>query len=107
MEISTIFDTEDVSKFNSFFSNYSGNEGWRIKINGKFVKLDSKKSIWAQKGHAKAALKEHLHHFHHTFMDHLSCRYLTDKYHRDRDKLWKNWLTWAENNGIVEFVELK
>lgn len=101
------FDVMDIAKFSSYFSEFSNPIGWRIKIDGGFVKLRSGKSIWSQKGHAKAALREHLNQFNKTFYCYLTEKYLKDICHRDRSVLINKWLEYAEKTGIVEFVELK
>lgn len=102
------FDNSDIELFNTYFTDFSGASGWIIKINGKPIKCQSGKSLWRTEGNAKSALKEHLHNVcGPSFMTKLACKYLKDAYHRDTDKVWKNWLDFAQERGILEFVELK
>lgn len=52
-------DYEDFKKEIELFGlhNLDGNAAWRIKINGKYIKLRSGRSVWATRGHATSAFK--------------------------------------------------
>jgi hypothetical protein len=103
------FDQSDINHFTSFFKDFSGQTGWIIKINGRTVKLNSGKSLWRTKQHAKSALKNHVSDFRDAecFLRKLIIKYLGKEYHPDDHQLWLNFLAFAEEKGIVEFVELK
>jgi len=109
MKIPTEFTQTDINHFNSFFTDFSGQTGWLIKIYGKPVKLNSGKSLWKTLGHAKSALKGHMGDFARAdcFIRKMNMKYLESEYSSDEAALWKNWLTFAQAHGIVEFVELK
>lgn len=103
------FDQLDINHFLSFFKDFGGQTGWIIKIQGRPVKLDSGKSLWKTKAHAKSALKNNLAQFSNAscFMRRLNIKYLESEYSPKEAELWKNWLAFAEEKGIVEFIELK
>jgi hypothetical protein len=103
------FDEKDINHFVSFFKDFSGQTGWIIKIQGRVVKLNSGKSLWGTKRHAKLALKNHLDQPWNKdcFLTHLTVKYFGKEYHPDDHQLWLNFLAFAERAGILEFVELK
>jgi hypothetical protein len=104
------FDNADLAKFASNFTDFTGHSGWQIKINGRTIKLRSGKSLWKEKGHAKSALKEHLKCVSHDpFPDILVKKYFKKEFvpYKEECKFWQNFLAFAEQEGILEFVELK
>ncbi len=109
MSIPTQFSQIDTNHFLSFFDNFSGQTGWLIKINGKPVKLNSGKSLWKTLSHAKSALKNHIGDFSNAecFIRRLNIKYLENEYSPNDAVLWKNFLAFAQEKGILEFVELK
>ena len=109
MSLPNKFDQSDLDHFSSFFTDFGRETGWIIKINGQTVKLNSKKSIWKTKAHARNALKNHIGDFRDAecFLRKLVIKYLGKEYHPGEHNLWKNFLAFAEEKGILEFVELK
>lgn len=103
------FDQSDLNHFVSSFEDSGGHTGWLIKVNGKTVKLRSGKSLWTTKRHAKLALKNHLDQpwLVDGFMNKLVIKYFGKEYHPEDHQLWLNFLAFAEEKGILEFVELK
>lgn len=103
------FDQEDIDKFTSRITNKSGVKGYKIKINGEFIRLNSGKSVWSKNNHAKSALKNH----YWGFPGDLAIKYR--KYceengyigSKNRNKLWNHFLDFLQEKGILEFVELK
>ena len=102
------FDQSDINHFTSFFQDFGGQTGWIIKIQGRAVKLNSGKSIWKTKAHAKNALKNHIGDFSDAecFLRRLIIKHLGKEYHPDDHKLWLNFVAFAVQRGIIEFVEL-
>lgn len=109
MDIKNIkFDDKDISNFLSKVTNKSGNKGWKIKVNGEFIKLNSGKQLWNTKGHAKSALKLHFSNTSNCSLDQkLAQKYLKDKYSFDSNKLWNHFLDFLQERGILEFVQLE
>jgi hypothetical protein len=104
----TKFDHSDLEKFSSYFTDFADHNGWQIKVNDRLIRTDSGKSLWKTKGHAKAALKQHLHWGqHNSFLTYLACTFFSDAYSRERDKKYEEFLDFAEKKGMLEFVELK
>jgi len=104
----TTFSQTDLYKFQSNFDRVTHSTGWIIKIEGETVRLNSGKSIWKTKGHAKSALKNHLEDKRgETFMGYLCEKYKEFKYFRWDEQLWKNFVDFAEKEKVIEFVELK
>jgi hypothetical protein len=87
---------------------------WRIKINGHFIKLSNKKTVWKQKNNAKSALR--LDYLNNQFNEEIaridlncvSSKSLYGTYikHECLDYYWKEFLKYLETNKILEFVEL-
>ena len=102
------FDQEDINKFVTAFSAHVLKGGWQIKVNGQIIKTQSNKSLWATKGHAKSALKNHFAGLYCEYLpDNLAQKYLENVYHHDENKLWNNFVDFLETNGTLEFIELK
>jgi hypothetical protein len=107
-EVKDEFDDADLIKFASYFTDFADHNGWQIKVYGGLIKTDSGKSLWKTKGHAKAALKQHLHWSQRdSFLTFLACKYFKDAYARESDKKYDNFIDFAEQKGILEFIELK
>lgn len=110
MDIKSIkFDQEDIINFISKFSNKSNSEGWKIKVNGEFIKVASGKSLWTKKIYAQNALKGHFNSYpiNICLCYVLNEKYLGNKYHYDGNKLWNYFLDFLQENGILEFVKVK
>lgn len=107
--IQSTFDQVDIHHFTSFFKDFGGQTGWLIKIHGQAVKLNSGKSLWKTKAHARNALRNHLRDFRDKdcFIRQLNIKYLESEYSSKENELWKNFLAFAEEKGILEFAELK
>ena len=107
--IPTKFDQSDIDLFSSYFADYTGMSGWIIKINGKPVKLNSGKSLWKNLSHAKNALKGHF--GNNPRVEYLprklNKKYLNEEYSRKENILWKNFIDFLQERGVLEFVELK
>jgi hypothetical protein len=62
---------------------------WRIKVNGKFIKVRSGRSVWANRGHAVNAFKN-------SFLS-----------HRGPDsKTGDEWMKKLIEEGVLEFVNV-
>jgi hypothetical protein len=107
MDINSIkFDQDDIDSFLSQITNKSSSDkGWKIKINGEFVKLNSGKSIWAKESFAKSALRNHIFGISRNLMK----KYTGEEYggYKEENKLWNNFVDFLQAKGILEFVELK
>lgn len=86
---------------------------YRIKMNGEFICLGKKnKSVWNGIGPAKNALNCHLkHHITQTILEDsdIEPEKLYTRYYystKDEERVWKEFLEWAEDTGFVEFVEV-
>ena len=85
----------------------------RIKIDGKFVKTWSGKSIWAAKGHAKLALRSALgHRFNQQLCEELgiphdfTTTYYSGYRRETLERYYKEFLEKAQQEGYIEFVEV-
>lgn len=80
---------KEVSDFG--LHNPDGDEVWRIRVNGKYVKLRSGRSTWATRGHAVSA-------FRNCFLNSYSAP--LDKRVRDA------WIQRLMNDGVLQFLNL-
>lgn len=106
------FDQEDIDRFNNCFKEKSLFEsGWRIKINGIFVRLASGKALWSTKSHAYLALTNHLYGNsrikRELNLKYFKTEYLSYKFDIKEKDFMRHFIDFLEESGIVEFIELK
>lgn len=90
-----------------------GSTVWRIKVDGKYIKVGrNKKTSWKRLGDAKNALACH---FKCTVCRTVygiergnpsQSRYYSGFSSKEEDRVWKEFLEWAQNTKFIEFVEV-
>lgn len=79
----------------------------RIKLDGKFLTLDSGKTIWKRKGDAKSAFKNNFSRYAKGGLVYeVETALAPQGNYEKRNEMWRAFVKELEAQGIVEFVEV-